>query len=216
MVPPSAEELARFQEPERLYEKVIPESLGIKNAVFFNRSDSQYQKYREAWAASLFARGFSANVQPCKVRVLAKDSFPDLEVQVPQRTYSFELGEALNLERKRGDEYANKQGPPGKFASPVETADWISSEVKKKAAKRYNPPPNLLVYVNFLVADGFDLELVRGACRAYCGNFPSLWLLWVYSIVQLFPHRDFPNACENWTEIPGYREEVERKEGIRK
>lgn len=217
MSQPAEKELSQFQEPLNLYEKVIPGALGVSNNDFFSRSNKTYKKYFEAWIASLFSRGFSGLVKPCEVRVCVnkgKEAFPDFEIRVDGHVHEFELTEVQLPKRKRGDEYIKGIGPRGKFAGLEETARYICDGVKKKANMNYNPSPHLLVYVNFQVAKEVDLKRVREVCRPYYSKFKSIWLLWAVSIAQLFASNDFGQVCEEWSEIPGYREECGKWMGV--
>jgi len=207
--------------PSMLYAKVTPDSLGIPNDVFFTSSSSEYQKYREAWAASLFARGFSDLIKPCEVRLVVNDSFPDFEIKVENSIHPFEFTEAQvpEYKHKRGDYYKKKKtdpllGPLAIYANVEEAATWICDKLKKKFEKKYRPKPNLLIYANFQVAKKLDLDQVRKVCEPYRPEFKSVWLLWAVTIAQVFPGEDFYQACSAWSEIPGYRKECEKRMGI--
>ena len=61
--------------------------------------------------------------------------------------------------------------------------------VEKKAAKKYKPEPNLLVYVNFAL---FDVPPLTPAdfgalLKASRESFPELWLLWGANAIQCWP-----------------------------
>jgi hypothetical protein len=175
--------------------------------------------YREAWAASLFARGFSRIVKPCVVRLIVNDTYPDFEIKVENRIHPFEFTEAQIPKRRRGDEYKRKMvdplyGPPARVVNVEEAAMWICNKIKRKFDKKYKPEPNLLVYVNFQVGKNLDLDRVRDVCEPYKSAFKSVWLLWSVSIAQVFPGEDFQQACRVLSEIPSYREECENHMGI--
>ncbi len=210
----SLQDLSRFQKPATLYAKVTPESLKIPNDLFFTSSDRRYQMYREAWAASLFARGFSDLVKQCEVRLLINDRFPDFEILLEGHIYPFEFAEAQEEERRRGKEYTTGHKPSVKWADIELAAQWICQAVKKKAHKCYKPEPNLLIYVNFKIAKSIDLKLVRKLCTPHRSAFKSIWLLFAVSIAQVFSGKDFDQACREWSKIPGYLEESKKRMGI--
>ena len=212
-------ELSEFQEPLRLYKKVIPEALQIPDDIFFSRSNETYQKYREAWYASLFGRGFFSLVNPCKLRICINEEFPDFQMRVGGHVYDFEHTEVNFRGRKRGLEYIEREkdpfrGFPVKPANIEEAAEWICGAVKVKTDKRYSTPPHLLVCVNFEVRTRVDLKRVRELCAPHRSEFKSIWLLWKVSIAQVFASNEFGTVCEGWSEIPGYRKECEKRMGL--
>ncbi len=209
-------ELSRFQDPSILHAKLSPESLEIPNKIFFSGPELMYQKLREGWVASLFARGFSNLIKPCEVRMCYGENFPDFEIRADSSVLPFECTEVLELERRRGDEYKSDTVPHEfllRFADPDEAARRISACVGSKANRHYAPKPHLLVYVNFWVANRIDLNRVRESCDGHRPSFKSLWLLWAFSIAQVFSNEDLGDVCRTWNEIPGYREECEQKMG---
>lgn len=215
----NAHELSRFHDPEEMHAKVIPETLGIQNDVFFRGSDPKYQKFREAWAASLLTRGLFAYIGPCEVRLYDGD-FPDFEIQARKTIHQFEFTEVLELGYRRGDEYGERKtdrvrAKDVRFAHVEEAAEWICEGIQKKAKKRYGPSVHLLVYADFWVSDAVDLGSVRRRCRRYKPAFKSMWLLFGIGIAQLFPSDDFGEICQEWSEIPGYLEESKRRMGIK-
>jgi hypothetical protein len=87
------------------------------------------------------------------------DRFPDFDLQIGQAVFGFELVEAMEEGRRRADEYKEAERREAAGLPPlVETFDPADEErtaitaieraVVKKAAKKYHPPPSLLVYVN--------------------------------------------------------------------
>lgn len=210
---PSKEELTRFKDPLELWKKVQPEALGVPEDEFFNRSNQEYQRYRDAWAASLFARGFYAHVSQCAVRLVLHPDVADFQIEVSQKFFDFQLVEVLPPDYKRGKEYAQmKAGPesriPSKLADINEGPKWIAEMLNKKAKKRYQPTPHVLLYADFEVAVKLYIDRVRKLCRPRRCDFKSIWILWAWAIVQLFPSHDFADLCQNWSEIPGYMEEA--------
>jgi len=219
MPEPNIHELARFYDPDEMHSKVTPETLHIPDHVFFRSSDLKYQKYREAWGASLLARGVLAYFKPCEVR-LCEGDFPDFEIRAGEVVHPFEFTEVLEPEYRRGDEYKKERTGPiysreVKFANVGEAVKWIFEGIKRKAEKRYGPGTHLLVYVDFQVANAIDLALVRKRCKRYETTFKSMWLLFGFGIAQLFPSDEFGTVCLKWSEIPGYLEESKKRMGIK-
>ena len=153
---------------------------------------------REAHAAALFAKIRSSSI-PCEVR-LERDRFPDFLLHSRGAVHNFELTEADQKGRRRGDEYLEhevraEQGLPPEwehFDPDQEIANIlpvIAERIRGKAEKHYRPQPHLLVFVN---VDLFtDLPLTNqqaiGLAEPGRDQFASIWLLWGCNAVRCFP-----------------------------
>jgi hypothetical protein len=112
----------------------------------------------------------------------------------------FELVEAMEEGRRRADEYreAARRKAAGlpeliEHFDPAEEEQSaifaIERAVEKKAAKKYNPAPPLLVYVNLWVFDAPPLtpEQCGQALHRFRESFPELWLLWGANAIRCWP-----------------------------
>lgn len=123
---------------------------------------SEFQPLREAYAAGLFS-WIRAQQQQLVVK-LNRDRFPDFDLKSENSVVAFELVEAMEQGRRRADEYreAARRKAAGlpeliEHFDPAEEEQSailaIERAVEKKAAKKYNPAPPLLVYVNLWIFD---------------------------------------------------------------
>ncbi|MEJ0011149.1 MAG: hypothetical protein WDM94_00715 [Bauldia sp.] len=141
---------------------------------------------RDAWIASRVARGLDAT----RVR-LVPDNWPDFEIEVDGTSISFEATEVDLPDRRRSDEYrAVAAGTtPRMTHDPVEA--WaaraaqipaaLQTAARSKAAKRYPPTADLVIYLNIdergirheQIVDDLS-ENTKEASRA----FRRVWVLW--------------------------------------
>jgi hypothetical protein len=201
---PPAEWFHDWWNPQALLDSVLAHKDAIPGDMpgnlFFN--DPALKPLREAYAAAKFAR-IRDRVRPCEVRLINPASeFPDFEIRFDDAAHQFELTEADRKPRLRGKEYreADRRAVSGASAKlthydPDEemaaAIPAISAALNRKAKKHYQPPPHLLVYINFPTDNGrpplTDLEAVQLA-EPYRTSFASIWLLWGDNAVRCWPN----------------------------
>ena len=162
--------------------------------VFFSSPKTEYQKMREAWAASVFCSALSRSHPGSKVGIL--EEFPDFEIKIGSDTLKYEFTEVMKPNRKRSEEYRDKteilrEYRPAKCSQ--EGPDWIIEAVEKKIRKNYRPIPHLLVYANFEGRP--DIVAIRAKCP---NEFLSTWILCGTDIIQLFPSKYFGEEYMDW------------------
>jgi hypothetical protein len=158
------------------------------------------KQLREALAAAVFADIRSTH-SARRIR-LERDRFPDFQIGTDQGNEPFELVEADRMGRQRGKEYreaaareAAGRPPESELFDAVEERNAgvkaIERVLQEKAAKHYKPAPNLLVYVNFLIFEKASFSIAeRNQFLDLCRDcFPSTWLLWGRSVVQIWPRQ---------------------------
>jgi len=173
-----------FQSPRSLYEEASRELRAVDQAALFN--DSRHQKKTEKWCAGVFGIGYERFVDPCQVAANDTDQRLDADffVQKERRNFAFQLVEAQDPARRRGDEYRTLafgtvqsiryEPERGGFEGP----NWIASQIAKKAAKNYAQATdlNLLVYANFSARQLQHAALVD-ATVCYRKSFASIWVI---------------------------------------
>jgi hypothetical protein len=139
----------------------------------------------EAWALGCFARLRAVN----RVRLAGRKSqFPDGYVEIGGSVSEVEIAEASEPGRRRGLEY-QFDGEILIEDDPAE--DWdrrldalpgaLETTLRKKVAKRYQPPPILLLYLNISAYGHRDREMlsaIRQIKTKYAAHFAGLHILW--------------------------------------
>jgi hypothetical protein len=154
--------------------------------------DSRYKKAREAMVSATFARWRPWN-RDWLVRLVPEvERFPDAELKSGDDVRSFEIVEADKEGRRRCEEYRKARGELESFDSGEEAGDALESIVRvvaQKARKKYNPKPNLLVYVNFDSGEPTSLY-ASGLSQRFGKEFQSAWLVWLgkHPPVRLWPN----------------------------
>ena len=99
------------------------------------------------------------------------------------KTLKVEVTEADHEDRRRGDEY--KDGGKAKERNDSEGVNVIAKElervIQKKARKRYNPKPTLVVWLNLdkQEIEESDVVAVLESTRSkYAGSFEKIFMLW--------------------------------------
>ncbi len=181
----------RWWEPGELLEAAHAIRRSKPDDEFF--CDSVYQPVREAIAAAEFATRRPWN-RDWQVRPVPRDDrFPDAELRCDDDVRPFEVVEADMENRRRCDEYRAAKGKPHQLEhyDPDEEArqalDEIVRVVRLKAAKRYSPKPNLLVYVNLSAGEPTSLY-AWGLSEQFGESFQSAWLLWQSGTFRLWPN----------------------------
>ena len=178
----------KWQTPEKLYNQFdkIADKIGTLN--FFNQSGLTV--LRDAYVASIFA--LTQNSE--RVRLI-EDRWPDFEIENDQATNKYEIVEAFEPNRLRGEEYrlnANRVvfDPVENWIARAEAAPiWIEVACKKKAAKNYSEKVGLVVYLS-LCEFGIrqtEVESCFGkATEILKDKFSSVWVLWNESAYLLW------------------------------
>lgn len=181
----------RWWEPAELLEAAHAIRRATPEDEFF--CDSVYQPVREAIAAAEFATRRPWN-RDWQVRPVPRGGrFPDAELRCEDDVRPFEVVEADMENRRRCDEYRAAKGKPARLEhyDPDDEArqalDEIARVVRLKAAKRYSPKPNLLVYVNLSAGEPTSLY-AWGLSEQFEESFESAWLLWQSGTFRLWPN----------------------------
>jgi hypothetical protein len=183
-------------EPRRLLAMVTDHTKLVGRDQLFN--DPSLKPLLEAWAAAKFATVLSQDRQ-VTLR-LERDRFPDFQLKVCDEFQQFELVEADREGRRRGNEYQEiaereAQGLPPEtemFDPGEEESEAISAlgrAIKRKAAKKSNPCPHLIVYVNFFLFGEPPIPTLLASEMAsqWDDSFASAWLLWGSFVIRLWP-----------------------------
>ncbi len=181
----------RWWEPGELLEAAHSIRRSTPKDEFF--CDPAFQPVREAIAAAEFATRRPWN-RDWQVRPVPRDErFPDAELRCGKDVRPFEVVEADMETRRRCDEYRAAKDKPDQFKhyDPDEEVkrafDEIDRVVRLKAAKRYSPKPNLLVYVNLSAGEPTSLY-AWGLSEQFGESFQSAWLLWQSGTFRLWPN----------------------------
>jgi hypothetical protein len=119
------------------------------------------------------------------VRLAAEfDQFPDGYVTVQgTKTLKVEVTKADHEDRRRGDEY--KDGGKAKERNDSEGVNVIAKElervIQKKARKRYNPKPTLVVWLNLdkqEIEESDVVAVLENTRSKYAGSFEKIFVLW--------------------------------------
>jgi hypothetical protein len=181
----------------RSFLAILPPIAAIPDEEFFR--SAAYQPLREAWAAGRLARAFELQGHAIAVRIAGADEqFPDFYVKCDVQEHAFELTEALEAGRLRGDEYKKfaKESTilrPYHAVGRIEGQEAVAEAIRRKASKRYSESPHLLVYADF-TGEGIDLKNCLALCGDACTRFASVWVLMAIWVAKLFDKGHFPEA----------------------
>jgi hypothetical protein len=152
---------------------------------------------REAWVACRFAQARGADL----VRLLRIDP-PDCELIFKDRRERFEIVEAIELERRRSDEYNRDIKRRERGEEPLfenDNLDDLEGKAKtmleyaatKKASKKYcnNADFGLIIYLN-LGDYGFATEEIEAGMQVWTTSakdaFREIWVIWKEVVYQLW------------------------------
>ena len=173
------EKLEAWCTPQEFHNKV--DALAAKFSLEDRFNSPRLAFLREAILLTEFALKSGAT----SVRLAAEsDQFPDGYVTVQgTKTLKVEVTEADHEDRRRGDEY--KDGGEAKERNDSEGVNVIAKElervIQKKARKRYNPKPTLVVWLNL---DKLEIEesdvvaVLENTRNKYAGSFEKIFVLW--------------------------------------
>jgi hypothetical protein len=121
------------------------------------------------------------------VRLAAEaDQFPDGYVTVQgTKTLKVEVTEADHEDRRRGDEYKDggkaKERPTDDSEGVNVIAKELERVIQKKARKRYNPKPTLVVWLNLdkqEIEESDVVAVLENTRSKYAGSFEKSFILW--------------------------------------
>ena len=140
--------------------------------------DPQNQFRREAYIAGHFAVGYDKH-ETCQVR-LTEDGLYDFELETGRGVDGYQIVEADQVGRRRGDEYRNllessKAVDVDLEAEYEEARKAVRRVLSQKAGKRYAPKPNVVVFVNLFFNDPEDQ--CTSLTAPWKDDFESIWLL---------------------------------------
>lgn len=167
--------------PAELIQKHEALRKSVSSSEFFR--SPRHKKSQEEWCAAQFSQAYDRHFSPCAVQIEVPDpqNEVDFYLEVGSVLHPFQVTEALEPGRRRGDEYAN--AVPGATtledwsAGTDHGPEWIESAISKKLA-RYGKVSdlNLLVYVNFPTYE-LPYAAVSAKCTAVASHYASVWLL---------------------------------------
>lgn len=201
-----------FVLPEVLYKQAISEMRAISQVELFN--ESRHKKSQEKWCAAMFAYGYFKFLHPCEVAIneTMERRDADFFLKTNGRVYAFQLVEAMNPSRRRGDEYKGfadgtiKSIPYEPERGHLEGPWWIAEKIKLKAEKNYAGMAelNLLVYANFSARD-LRRAAVVDATSEFHGKFASIWVLSNLYVTTICIANDLGNL-ESWGSVSALEE----------
>ena len=181
--------LGDWQAPRELLRRAdaLMDQLGVVE--LFNQAGVDF--ITEAWAAATFAGYRQADA----VRLVKEAAgWPDFEMRMGDDRQAWEFTEALEIGRRRGDEFAENAAAIERGEAPVEDdpfEDWIAradqvpaileTAVRKKVGKRYGGGARLLIYLNIQEFGARQSEIeasFRESTAGGKGAFPEIWILW--------------------------------------
>ena len=181
--------LNQWQTPEAMHRLVKVANHTLGSTYFFTQGGLAF--IRDAWVAATFASARSAD----SVR-LVSDNWPDFELQLNGRVTAFEVVEADDPDRRRGDEYREDDGdveydPVEDWIVRAEQApNWIKAAARKKAELNYCSGASLVIYLN-LSEFGIRQRQVESCFRAETeiakDAFDAIWVLWKDRAYQTWP-----------------------------
>jgi hypothetical protein len=169
--------LSVSQRPEDFLKEV--ERIGAKiatNELWGNR----YKFVREAMTLAEFTK-----LSPVSTVRLGEDP-PDGWIGTPDEQ-RFEVTEAIEPGRKRGDEYkANRIGKPDhvtqeELETRIEKLEPELDRVIQKKAGKYETPPTLLVYLNIVDHGRAEKKIEEAIARQkakYAASFNGIHVIW--------------------------------------
>jgi hypothetical protein len=121
------------------------------------------------------------------IRLAAEsDQFPDGYVTVPgTKTLKVEVTEADHEDRRRGDEYKDggkaKERPTDDSEGVNVIAKELERVIQRKARKRYNPKPTLVVWLNLdkqEIEEDDVVSVLDNARSRHAASFENIFILW--------------------------------------
>ncbi len=193
---PPAEWFERWWEPRDFFLAVWEHSKPIPSVDLMTRPE--LRALQEAYVAGLFTMIRGQHQDGLSLK-LPRDRFPDFDLRLHATVLSFEVVQADEPGRRRGDEYhevarREARGLPRQIEhfDPDESEraalPAIALAIEKKASKHYQPAPHLLVYVNFFLFRTPALEPLGRLAVPWREEFPEIWLLWGAHAVRCSPN----------------------------
>ena len=117
------------------------------------------------WRDAYIAEKFAAHMNAEQVRLLHPRPSPDFAIKVGEQVFEFEATEAMDPNRRRGDEYREalakiekglstvQHDPESDWLTPDRAKDILSQASKKKAEKMYPDGCGLVIYLNWSCYD---------------------------------------------------------------
>jgi hypothetical protein len=202
-----------YVDPLTLLEDVERKTALIPAERLFN---PECKKLRESWCASMFGIGYATRIDPaCQVGVNGTTQRMDADffLMTGNQKWDFQLAEAQELGRRRGDEY--KLFASGKRRTvgcdpdrvTVDGAVLLEDTLHRKKAKHYagSAQLNILLYANFRRDVHHDQLVAQFGC--FANDFASLWIVTSDHLCSIFSTNGLP-------EIPGWWKFRERRAGI--
>jgi hypothetical protein len=164
----------------------------VHSAIYFTQSG--LQPLLDAWIGATFAKAISKD----RLRTV-NDIWPDVEIcdsKNPSEVMRCECVEAIDPERRRGDEYslpdhARDIDDAESWRNSYEKLPGIVSEVcRQKAAKRYSEKLELIVHINVstgVLGTSEHWENMSHYTAPAKDAFRSVWVLW-HDRAQKFWH----------------------------
>ena len=150
---------------------------------------------------ALVAGPFAPLAYPGYMVRLVENDPPDFELG-PDPIIGFEVAEALEPGRRRGDEYRSSS-PKSAFVKPhmlspegelKAITDSLAAITLKKSNKAYGPGTRLVVYLDipvFFAKAEAVLDAAQSALQPATGRFAETWLFWKKAAYLIQPNRPF-------------------------
>ena len=176
------EELEVWCTPQEFHNKV--DALAAKFSLEDRFNSPRLAFLHDAILLAEFALKLSGAIS---VRLAAEsDQFPDGYVTVQgTKTLKVEVTEADHEDRRRGDEYKDGGKAKERPTDDTEGVNVIVKElervIQKKARKRYNPKPTLVVWLNLdkqEIEESDVVAVLENTRSKYAGSFEKIFILW--------------------------------------
>lgn len=194
-----------FQSPSELRAKIKKVTKGVKNSEF--QVGSRYEKEREGWVAERLGSALeSTGLRVSICLTMEQNSETDFMLEVENQVLRFQLTLVEERERKRGNEYKQREKEPllkRKYEPQrgmQEGPSWIAAAVRAKHEKKYASPPHLIAYVNFY-ADSLDVAEILRLCDEYRSSFPSFWVLQNHRVIQVWDCDQTKGWMRDWINL---------------
>ena len=175
--------LAEWQVPEAFIKKVETLDGLLESALLFNKSNMNF--VLDAMVLAEFVK-----LRPVRQVRLAgpKEERPDGFVGSPRASTPIEITEVMEPGRRRGDEYRRKNqnrepqadGPADWRARAEQIPAAMEVAIKKKIAKKYEPKPLLLIYLNINTFGLMQQETeaaIASHKKQYADSFQEIFVL---------------------------------------
>lgn len=176
--------MARYV-PHALQEHVETQIERIGEKDFFSKPG--HNRLQEMWCAARFGMGYGNNIAACQIEIEDRDEQNDYDFHlcIGSARLPFQVAEALDLKRHRGDEYHNQNEEQlnglqhqAYMGDSTYAAMRVREALQKKIKKHYANPERLhmLIYLNANASAAAWPALVEFAGKE-AKTFASTWVV---------------------------------------